>query len=243
MSDFESMTELPEQYRAVVVGASGAIGGAIADLLEGDARCGGVVRLSRSSGDFVDGLDEGALARAAEAVRDQMGEIHLLFIAVGGLSIDGRAPEKSLKDLAPEPLAAQFEANTIGPALILKHFSPLLARRARSFAAALSARVGSIGDNRLGGWYGYRSAKAALNQILHSAAIELRRTRPELVVAALHPGTVESPLSRPFRPGGAAEPNILTPKQSAASLLRVLNSLRPEQSGGFWDWKGEQPPW
>lgn len=237
----QSMRALPEGYRALVLGASGAIGDAVAAALEADPRSGVVYRVSRSAGDFAGCVDEAGLAAAIEAVAAPA--LHLVFIATGGLMIDGRGPEKSVADLDADALSAQFALNAILPALALKHVRRALPRRERAFVAALSARVGSIGDNRLGGWHGYRAAKAALNQILRGAAIEFQRTRPETVVAALHPGTVESPLSKPFRPDGAARPEIMTPAESAARLLGVLDGLDPTRSGRFWDWAGREIAW
>lgn len=242
-----TLSSLPEGYKAVVIGASGAIGGAVADLLDADPRCGSVARLARSAAvpeSRVDVTDPTSLAAAAARVQD----VSLVFVATGGLSINDGAggayrPEKALSHLDPKALQAQFMLNAVGPALALRHFAPRTPRRGRALFGALSARVGSIGDNRLGGWYGYRAAKAALNQFLKTGAVELRRTRPEFVVAALHPGTVESPLSAPFRPEGAARPEIFTPTQSAARLLGALDALGPERSGAFIDYSGSEIVW
>lgn len=253
---FDGMTSLPAGYRAAVIGASGAIGSAFVRALEADPRAGRVWRIGRSlrttPGEPVLSLDlddEASIAAAAAAIgaadrRPEVGGgLHLLLVATGGLMIAGRAPEKALRQIDQAALAAQIALNAIGPALVLKHFTPLLARNDRALVAALSARVGSIGDNRLGGWIGYRAAKAALNQVLRTAAVELGRTRPLGVVAALHPGTVESPLSRPFRPEGADAPGVLTPEASATRLLAVLDGLSAAESGCFRDWKGEAVPW
>mgnify|MGYP002467786928 CR=1 FL=1 len=236
------MTSLPAGYRAAVIGASGTIGGAIADALRSDPRCGDLILFSRRprAGERpIDLTDEASVAAAAS----HCGDLRLLFIASGALILNDRPPEKALSQVDPQALADQFALNAIGPLLALKHFAPQTPRKERAMIAALSARVGSIGDNRLGGWYGYRAAKTALNQYLRAASIELGRSRRELVVAALHPGTVESPLSKPFRPAGAADPGILEPDQSAARLLRVLDGLRADQSGGFWDYAGAPIPW
>ncbi|MEL6978896.1 MAG: SDR family NAD(P)-dependent oxidoreductase [Pseudomonadota bacterium] len=245
-----SLTSLRPGYRAAVIGARGAIGGAIAAALEADQRCGGVLRLARSAEraeDRVDLLDEPSIEAAAARAR-AVGPLDLLFIASGGLRLarpDGGVfePEKALSKLEPQALAAQMALNAIGPALALKHFAKAFDRRERGLIGALSARVGSIGDNRLGGWHGYRAAKAALNQLLRTSAVELRRTHPALILAALHPGTVESPLSAPFRPGGAAEPGIFGADESAARLLSVLDQLTAAESGGFFDYAGAPIPW
>ncbi|MCI4665411.1 MAG: SDR family NAD(P)-dependent oxidoreductase [Neomegalonema sp.] len=237
-----SMASLPHGYRAAIIGGAGAIGGAIVDTLRADPRCGAVLSFARrpQNGESrLDLADEASITSAAA----RAGEIQLLFIATGGLIIDGNRPEKALSQLQPEMLQQQFALNAIGPALILKHFERNLARRERALVGVLSARVGSIGDNRLGGWYGYRAAKAALNQYLRCASIEMARARPNLVLAALHPGTVESPLSRPFRPEGARNPGILTPRTSAHRLLTILDQLAARQSGTFWDHAGAAVPW
>lgn len=237
------MTSLPEDYRAAVIGASGAIGGAVAAALTADPRCGSVLRFARRGdpGDHpIDVTDEASIAAAAGAAG---APLHLLFIATGGLVIDGRRPEKALSHLNADALHRQFALNAVGPALALKHFSGALPRQGRSLVGVLSARVGSIGDNRLGGWYGYRAAKAALNQYLRTGAVELARSRREAVMAALHPGTVESPLSQPFRPQGAGAGGVLTPEDAAGRLLRVLDGLSPAESGTFWDYAGAQIPW
>jgi NAD(P)-dependent dehydrogenase (short-subunit alcohol dehydrogenase family) len=138
-------------------------------------------------------------------------------------------------------MATVFSVNTIGPALVAKHFVPLLAQRERCVFAALSARVGSIGDNRLGGWYAYRASKSALNQILRTLAIEVARSRPEAIVVGLHPGTVASGLSRPFRPDSTAD-GVFSPEESAAHLLRVLDGLKADDTGGVFAWDGSLIP-
>lgn len=245
------MQSLPQGYRAAVIGASGAIGGAVAAALAADPRCAEVLRLSRSgagpsgAGDArLDLSDEDSIAAAAAAA----GERHLVFIATGALTVanPGGAPfgpEKALSHLSAEALMAAYALNAVGPALVIKHFTKALPRTERSLVAALSARVGSIGDNGLGGWYGYRAAKAGLNQLIRTAAIEIARKRPAAAIAALHPGTVESGLSRPFRPAGAEAAGVFTPEQSAERLLGVLDSLSADQTGGFWDYAGRPIPW
>nr|WP_161992643.1 SDR family NAD(P)-dependent oxidoreductase [Aureimonas leprariae] len=229
-------TSLRDGYRAVVLGSTGGIGSALAALLAADPRCGEVVGLSRANG--FDLLDE---ASVAARVRDagSSGPIDLVFDATGALVIDGYGPEKSLRALDPAGMAMQFAVNAIGPALILKHFAPLLPRDRRSLFATLSARVGSIGDNRLGGWISYRASKAALNQIVRTGAIEIARTHPLAVVVALHPGTVATRLSDPF----AGDRERLTPEASAAALLGVLDGLAPESSGGFFAYDGTTVDW
>jgi NAD(P)-dependent dehydrogenase (short-subunit alcohol dehydrogenase family) len=220
----------------IVIGASGGIGAALADRFEaaGDR----VHRLSRSFGG-IDLAYDGSIAAAAAA--QPFEAVQRLVVATGMLHAEGLAPERSLRDLDAERLARSFLVNAIGPALVLRHFAPRLARTGRVEVALLSARVGSIGDNRLGGWYGYRASKAALNQMVRSAAIELARSRPESVVVALHPGTVDTAMSRPFQANVASE-RLFTPERSAGHLADVLAGLQPGDSGGFFDWQGEAIP-
>ncbi len=227
---------------AVVVGASGGIGRAFVDVLA--AR--GVTTihaLSRSSlGDLphpaqaneIDILDEASIAVAAKRIFE-IGPVDLVVVATGLLHSDELTPEKSFRHLSSDALAKYFAVNTIGPALIAKHFLPLLPRDRRAVFACLSARVGSIGDNRLGGWYGYRASKAALNMLVRTLVIELGRSRPEAICVALHPGTVDTALSAPFR-GNAA--NILTPRHAADNLIDVIQKLTPAHSGGVFAWDG-----
>ena len=174
--------------RAIIFGASGGIGGALAAAL---ADKGDVIALSRRQ----NGLDLTDEASIARAVSDLQGTFDLVIVATGALVINGQGPEKSLRALAADTMAAQLSLNAIGPALVLKHMVRHLPRDRVSRFAVLSARVGSIGDNALGGWYSYRAAKAALNQLIHTAAIEITRTHPHAIVVALHPGTVATALT------------------------------------------------
>lgn len=225
--------------RAAVIGASGGIGRALADALE--QRGCEVMRLSRTA-DLADRRidlgDEGSIANAAGQCA-MGGALDLVIVATGVLQPDGRPPEKSWRDLDPAILARSFALNASGPVLVAKHFLPLLPRQGRAVFAALSARVGSIGDNRLGGWYSYRASKAALNMLLRTLAIELARKRPEAVCVGLHPGTVDTCLSRPFQRNVPAG-KLFTPAASADSLLRVLENLGPEDSGGCFAWDGQR---
>ena len=219
--------------RALVIGASGGIGGAVAAALR--ARGWDVVGLSRSA-DGLDVTDEAAVARVLGAVE---GVFDLVFVATGGLEVAGARPEKSVKALDGAAMAAQFALNAIGPALVLKHAWRMIPRDRAARVAVLSARVGSIGDNRLGGWHGYRAAKAALNQIVRTCSVELARTHPQAALVALHPGTVATSLTAAYAGG---HPTV-TPEAAAENLLRVLDGLGAGQSGGFFDWKGEVVPW
>lgn len=165
----------------------------------------------------------------------------LVIVATGLLHRADVSPEKTVRALDPAAIATVFAINAIGPALVAKHFVPLLARRERCVFAALSARVGSIDDNRLGGWYTYRASKSALNQILRTLAIEVARSRPEAIVLGLHPGTVASGLSRLFRPDPTAD-GVFSPEESAKHLLRVLNGLGADDTGGVFAWDGSPDP-
>lgn len=222
--------------KTVVIGASGGIGGALARLYA--ARGDEVVGLSRS-GTGLDLAEPASIADAAAAL--PFAHIERLIVATGLLHEEGLAPERALRDLDAERLQRAFLVNAIGPALVLRHFAPRLARGQRVEVALLSARVGSITDNKLGGWYGYRASKAALNQLMRTAAVELARTRPEAVVAALHPGTVDTAMSRPFQANVASE-RLFTADRSAGYLAGVLDRLTPADSGGLFDWRGERIP-
>ena len=232
------MQSLPPGYRALILGATGAIGGAIAAQLQADPRCAQVCTLSRQSTPALDFDQPDSIAAAAHALRAQ-GPWHLIVVATGMLTGPTGGPEKRLAELNATHMAASFATNTIGPALVLAHFAPLLAKGERSLLAVLSAKVGSIGDNRLGGWYSYRASKAALNMLLKTAAIEVARTHPQAVLAALHPGTVNSALSAPFRGAEIGRP----PTEAARDLLAVLDTLQPADSGGFWAYDGQRLPW
>jgi len=223
---------------AVVIGASGGIGRAIADRLDSSGRFAGVVRLSRS-GTGLDLEDEATISAAAARVAEGPAPA-LVFVATGVLH-HGQEPERSYKAMTAEHLLRDYTINTVGPALVARHFLPLLPRDRRSVFAALSARVGSIGDNRLGGWHSYRASKAALNMILRNLAIELARSHPQAIVAGLHPGTVDTGLSQPFQ-RGVAPAKLFTPAYSAEQLLQVLDGLTPVDSGGVFAWDGVRVP-
>ena len=178
-----------------------------------------------------------ALGQAASA-----GELRLVLHAAGVLHGPGLTPEKSLSRIDPEAMALAFAVNATGPALVMKHLAPLLPRRGRCVFAALSARVGSIGDNRLGGWYAYRAAKAAQNQLLSTLAIEWRRRLPQVCVTLLHPGTTATALSAPFR-SAVPPPQLFSPERAASQLLDVLERQTPAESGRFLAWDGREIPW
>lgn len=216
--------------RTLIIGASGGIGAALMRAAGPEA-----IGLSRR-GDGLDLTDEASIKSHLGALK---GPFERIVIATGALEIDGAGPEKSLRALTPDALAAQFSLNAVGPALVVKHAMRLLPRDRAARVGVLSARVGSIGDNRLGGWYSYRAAKAALNQLIHSAAIEIARTHPQAVVACLHPGTVATAFTATYQTAHEKS----TPDQAAAALLAVLGALTPAQSGGFYDAKGLEIEW
>ncbi|MGB0497466.1 MAG: SDR family oxidoreductase [Rubricella sp.] len=216
--------------RALVIGSTGAIGSALIDRF---SKVMAVDALSRRE----NGLDLTDEATVANWAGKLPGGYSIIFNATGALEID-HPPEKTIRAITPENFAAQFALNATGPALLLKHFEPLLAEGPSVFAS-LSARVGSIGDNGIGGWIAYRAAKAAQNQVIRTAAIEIARKRKEAAVVALHPGTVQSDLTRKY----LGRHKSVTPEEAAENLARVLAGLGPAQTGQFFDWAGEPVPW
>ena len=234
------LPSFPAGSLGVVIGASGAIGGALLDSLQHAFGVTRAIGFSRKGLPSLDLTSEASIASAACQLLQSDAPPRLIIDATGFLHGDGVSPEKSLRQLDAANLAKAFSLNAIGPALLMKHFFPLLPRSGKAVFATLSARVGSIGDNHLGGWYGYRASKAALNQLVRTAAIELKRRQPEAICVALHPGTVDSRLSAPFRKIGLA---VRSPAEAAGGLLEVIDRLRPEDSGGFFDYRGEPVPW
>ena len=230
-----TLHSLPEGYRALVVGASGGIGQAFVQALRSDPRCSDVQAVRRGDPIDWDLGDEASLTALAAQVQ---GPLHLVVDATGALTIDGQGPEKRLQELDAQRLLRSLQVNAVGPALLLRHLSPLLARGERVIWAKLSARVGSIEDNHKGGWYGYRAAKAALNQLLQTAAIEISRQRPLAVVAALQPGTVRSALSRPF-----VGDEALAPEASVHGLLQALDAAPANGRAVFLDYRGQSIAW
>ena len=233
-----SLQSLPQGYRALVIGATGAIGGAFLAHLQADPRCAQAVGLGRHTSPAIDLDDEATIAQAARQLAEQ-GPWHCIIHAAGVLHGAHGLPEKRLGQLNYAQMEATFRANSFGPALVLAHFAPLLPRKERGLLAVLSAKVGSIGDNRLGGWYSYRASKAALNMLLKTAAIEVARTHSQAVLAALHPGTVRSALAQPFGGAEIGRPAV----EAAADLLRVLDGLPAQETGGFYSYRGERLPW
>ncbi|WP_404478226.1 SDR family NAD(P)-dependent oxidoreductase [Novosphingobium sp. BL-52-GroH] len=227
---------------AVVIGASGGIGGAfeaalieegVFDVVHGFAR-------SRTGAQHLDLLDEASIAVAAARVAEGPAP-SLVIVATGLLHEGDRGPEKSLGDLDPQWLAKVHAVNAIGPVLVAKHFLPIMPRGGRAVFAALSARVGSIADNRLGGWYGYRASKAALNMMVRNLAIEEHRRNSRAIVVALHPGTVDTGLSGPFQ-GNVPPGRLFDRDRAALQLLDVIEGLKVTDSGGLFDFEGKEIP-
>jgi len=227
---------------AVIIGASGGIGGALETALideGGYARVLGFAR-SRIGDGHIDLEDEASIATAAARIADGSPP-ELIVIATGLLHEETRGPEKGFRDLDPAWLARSYAVNAIGPALVMKHLLPLLPKTGTPVLAALSARVGSIADNRLGGWHGYRAAKAALNMIVRNAAIEAARHNNRSIVVGLHPGTVDTALSKPFQ-GRVAPGSLFAPDRAAMQLLDVIDGLKPRDTGKLFAWDGEEIP-
>lgn len=219
--------------RTLILGASGGIGSALVQACE--ARGDVVTGLSRR-GDGFDITDPTLIAAHFSKLQ---GPFDRVIVATGALEIDGAGPEKTIKAISRDAMMDQFALNAVGPALVLAHVHDLLPRGARSVFAVLSARVGSIGDNRIGGWISYRSAKAAVNQVVHTAAIELARSHRQAVCVALHPGTVETAFSQKYL---GRHPAVHA-REAAQNLLGVMDGLTPEDSGKFYDWAGKEVPW
>ncbi|MEI8076381.1 MAG: SDR family NAD(P)-dependent oxidoreductase [Betaproteobacteria bacterium] len=231
------MTLLPPSFRALVIGSSGTIGSAFVELLQADKACIEVVGIHRHSEYPIDYRNPETIEAAAKAL-SLGGPFQLIINTIGVLHSKDWMPEKKLADLNSEQLMDLMKINAIGPALTIQHFSTLLDPQ-HSVMATLSAKVGSIEDNRLGGWYSYRASKAALNMLIKTAAIELARTKPNTGLIALHPGTVNSRLSQPFRGEQIGRPAL----DAAADMLKVIQNLGKEDSGCFLSYSGEKLPW
>jgi NAD(P)-dependent dehydrogenase (short-subunit alcohol dehydrogenase family) len=234
------LTSFPSGGLAVVIGATGSIGSATVAALQQDGTFAQVVGLSRTSTPALDLLDEASIESAARYVASLGLDLRLVIDATGELHGQGFMPEKTWQKIDPVHMARSFAINATGPALLMKHFLPLLPRQGKAVFASLSAKVGSIGDNRLGGWYSYRASKAALNQLIHTAAIELRRSHPHALCITLHPGSIESQLSSPFVKFGIIVKN---PLAGVATLLKTINDLNENDSGEFFNQFGDILPW
>ena len=246
----DDVGQRPSQWprSAAVFGASGGIGKALCAALVAGGTA--VVHAGSRRGEAPNGpglvpfafdlKDEASIAAAAEAMRSDPPE--WVIVATGALTLpDGTGPERTYKRLDPAAMAEVLALNTIGPALIAKHMLGIMPRGSAFTFAALSARVGSISDNRLGGWHSYRASKAALNMLLKNFALELARTHPDSVIVGLHPGTVDSALSQPFQ-SGLAQGQLTAPQDAAANLLGVLAGLTPAESGRVFDFRGTEVP-
>jgi NAD(P)-dependent dehydrogenase (short-subunit alcohol dehydrogenase family) len=242
MSQLPSLVPSPN---IAVIGASGGIGRAFVESLVSSCPAGTIHALSRSPQEsagnlhhhFIDVIEEESIRAAAEAASGDS-PLDLVIVASGILHRDSELqPEKSMRSLDPNALCEVFRINAFGPAIAAKHFLPRLRTGHKTVFAALSARVGSISDNRLGGWASYRASKAALNMLLKTLAIEHARRWPDSVVVALHPGTVDTALSKPFSSRVPAE-RLFTPSQSARYLLGVIDDLTPAETGCFFAWDG-----
>jgi NAD(P)-dependent dehydrogenase (short-subunit alcohol dehydrogenase family) len=240
------MSAISTEFQAVVIGASGGIGAALVEQLIARDDVTSIVQTSRTNllparskctSYMLDLLDEASIAAVADACTAP----RLIIIATGLLHGDGIAPEKSWRALSADAMARSFAINAVGPALVAKHFLPLLPRSGKSVLAFLSARVGSISDNRTGGWHSYRAAKAALNQLIRNFSIELAMKNKDALCIGLHPGTVATNLSAPFQ-GNVAADKLFTSAISAAHLLRVIDDLTPTQSGSVFAWDGSLIP-
>jgi NAD(P)-dependent dehydrogenase (short-subunit alcohol dehydrogenase family) len=233
----------PAQSLALIIGASGGLGAALLAQLEGDTHYAQAIGLSRSTEVSVDYGDESSVAKAAQSIASLCAtsrlELRLLVVATGFLHGDAGQPERSFANLDAAYLDHVFKINTVGPALVMKHFLPLLPKTGRCVAGFVSARVGSIGDNALGGWYGYRASKAALNQLVKTASIELTRRNSGSICVSLHPGTVATALSEPFAKTGL---NVRPANEAAGDLLAVLAGLNPADTGCLIDYQGQKLP-
>lgn len=230
---------LDADSQAVIIGQTGAIGGALFDALIDRYGADRVTGFSRQSDPALDLLDETSIKTCAARLAARERPVGLVFDATGYLHGQGYMPERSWREVDPDHLMLDYRLNAIGPALLMKHFLPLLPRKGRSIFASLSARVGSIEDNRLGGWHSYRASKAALNQLIRTHAIELARKKPDAICVAVHPGTVTSALSEPFSKSGLA---VRAPEVAASDIMAVLENLSSDHTGQIFDYKGQRIP-
>jgi NAD(P)-dependent dehydrogenase (short-subunit alcohol dehydrogenase family) len=228
---------------ALVIGSGGGIGAAMLAQLQSDTNFAQGLGLSRSTEVSINYFDESSIAKAAQSVASLCAasnlQLRLLVVATGFLHGEQGQPERSFSNLDAAYLSQVFQINTLGPALVMKHFLPLLPKTGRCVAGFISAKVGSISDNALGGWYGYRASKAALNQLVKTAAIELTRRNKDSICVSLHPGTVATALSEPFAKTGL---NVRPAAEAASDLLAVLAGLKPADTGCLIDYQGQKLP-
>ncbi|BAY26093.1 short-chain dehydrogenase/reductase SDR [Calothrix sp. NIES-2100] len=248
------------QVNALIVGASQGIGLGFVKKLLSDERISKIYatyRQAESAGELitladnnserlmclsVDITEEAQIAEAIKKISHQVNKLHLVVNCVGLLHEGNLQPEKSLRQINPENLLRYFQVNSIGAVLLAKHLLPLLKHKERSVFASISAKVGSIGDNQLGGWYGYRASKAALNMFMRTTAIEYARSSPKTLVVTLHPGTTDTRLSLPFQGNVPAE-KLFSVERSVSQLLDVIEQLKDGDSGQFFSWDGSRLPW
>ena len=234
----EQFQLFPHSYKACVIGAGGAIGAAFCQAFQADKQCVYVKAISQSLGDDFN-LENADSIKIQAQLAASDGPYHIILDATGVLMMNDIGPEKSLSALRDAHLLKAMHLNAVAPAIVLQQFAPLLASGSAIYAK-LSARVGSISDNKKGGWYGYRASKAALNMLLQTAAIELQRKNPELKVIALQPGTVKSKLSQPFT---AATPHLLEPSESVAGMLSAMKNVTVKNGAHFIDYQGQTIEW
>mgnify|MGYP003700764459 FL=1 len=245
-----ALASFGEELSVAVIGATGGLGTAFVSALEAAPSVRHVLACSRrplepscpkTAWQAIDLEDEASIARAAAAAKSGAAPLHLVIVASGLLHDEVQQPEKTWRNLSSSGLQRAFAVNATGPALAAKHFLPLLADDRKAVFAVLSARVGSIEDNRLGGWHAYRASKAALNMLVRTLAVELARHNDRALCIALHPGTVDTALSRPFQ-AGVPEGRLFAPERAAGQLLEVLDGLSPGHSGGLFAWDGQRIP-
>jgi NAD(P)-dependent dehydrogenase (short-subunit alcohol dehydrogenase family) len=223
------------QRNIAIIGASGGIGNALATLYSNREDTDQLIALSRSQ-NGIDLCNEHSIKHAAAKIADKRILLDVVIVATGLLHNENFKPEKSLSALDPEWMMENYQINAVGPALVAKHFLPLMHPKKRNVFVALSAKVGSISDNRLGGWHSYRASKAALNMIIRNLSIEWQRKNELAVIVGLHPGTVDSALSAPFKNGA---PKLFNPNESAAQMIETLERLSPDDSGQLWAYDGQ----
>ena len=249
-----------QNANVLIVGANGGIGlGFVQKLLQDDrvAKIYATYRQPESASELLalereqperlvclplDITDEAQIAECSDRIRGQVDKLHLVINCVGILHEGDLQPEKSLRQINPDHLMRYFQINSIGAVLLAKHLSPLFAHSERNVFATISAKIGSIGDNQLGGWYGYRASKAALNMLMRTVAIEYKRKSPNTIVVTLHPGTTDTRLSKPFQRNVSPE-KLFPVERTVAQLLAVIENLEPKDSGEFFSWDGSRLPW
>jgi NAD(P)-dependent dehydrogenase (short-subunit alcohol dehydrogenase family) len=231
-----------------VIGSSGAIGNAISKILKDDETVNSIYNFSRSTSSnisekensiYINIESEDSIKEAVQKIPQDL-KFDLIFVATGILHNDDLVyPEKSIRDISADKLKKVLMVNTVGPTLIGKYFIPFLNKDNKNVFAFLSARVGSISENKLGGWYSYRASKTALNQIVKNFSIEIKRSNPNSIFTVLQPGTVKSNLSKPFEKNVQPD-QLFSPDYSAQRMLDVIDRLTPDDSGKFYAWNGDE---